>query len=165
YRRDAPRRRRLRDRAAVRARAGPEAADGGGIAAMSEDRALPGSADAQQTHPGFPRWNGIAPLPNARMMLHVGAETVENFLVVGDAWAQLVAMELPDPARVLDIGCGCARTARMLLHDPRIHDYLGVDVILPYVEWNTRFIAPLTGGRFRFAHLDVRGPRYNPQGT
>ena len=132
---------------------------------MTEDRALPTAVDAETTHPHFPRWNGIAPLPNARMMLHVGAETVENFLVVGDAWGQLVAMELPAHARVLDIGCGCARTARMLLHHPQIEDYLGVDVIRPYIDWNTRFISPVTDGRFRFAHLDVRGPRYNPNGA
>jgi hypothetical protein len=39
---------------------------------VTGDKALPGAADAEATHPHFPRWNGIAPLPNARMMLHVG---------------------------------------------------------------------------------------------
>jgi SAM-dependent methyltransferase len=130
-----------------------------------DDRALPTLADAAVTHADFPRWHGIAPLPNARMMLHVGAETVENFLVVGDAWGQLVASTLEPGARVLDIGCGCARTARTLLHHPYVDDYLGIDVILPYIEWNVRFIAPLTDGRFRFAHLDVQTPRYNPDGA
>lgn len=130
-----------------------------------EDRALPGPGDASQTHPHYPRWAGIAPLPNSRMMLHVGAETVENFLVVGDAWGQLVAGELEPGARVLDIGCGCARTARTLLHHPWIEDYLGLDVIEPYIAWNQRFIAPLSNGRFRFAHLDVATPRYNPAGA
>ncbi|HEY6985897.1 MAG TPA: class I SAM-dependent methyltransferase [Rhodanobacteraceae bacterium] len=130
-----------------------------------EDRALPTLADAAETHAHFPRWPGIAPLPNARMMLHVGAETVENFLVVADAWGQLIASELAPHARVLDIGCGCARTARTLLHHPWIDDYLGIDVIAPYIAWNARFITPLTGGRFHFAHLDVRTPRYNPEGA
>jgi SAM-dependent methyltransferase len=130
-----------------------------------DDRSLPKLADAEVTHADFPRWPGIAPLPNARMMLHVGAETVENFLDVGDAWGQLVSKELTQGARVLDIGCGCARTARMLLHHPHVDAYLGIDVIRPYIEWNTRFIAPLTGNRFRFAHLDVKTPRYNPDGA
>jgi SAM-dependent methyltransferase len=130
-----------------------------------DDRALPTLADAEVTHADFPRWPGIAPLPNARMMLHVGAESVENFLVVGDAWGQLVAGELTPGSRVLDIGCGCARTARTLLHHPYVEDYLGLDVIRPYIEWNTRFIAPLTERRFRFAHLDVETPRYNPDGA
>lgn len=129
-----------------------------------EDRALPTAVDVHQTHPHFPRWSGIAPLPNARMMLHVGAETVENFLVVGDAWGQLIASLLEPDSRVLDVGCGCGRTARTLLHHPWIADYLGIDVVEPYVEWNTRFLAPLTQGRFRFAHLDVRSERYNPAG-
>ena len=130
-----------------------------------EDRALPTLADATETHADFPRWPGIAPLPNARMMLHVGAETVENFLIVADAWGQLIASEIEPRARVLDIGCGCARTARTLLHHPWIDDYVGIDVIAPYIAWNTRFIAPLTRGRFRFAHLDVRTARYNPDGA
>jgi len=131
---------------------------------MMEDRALPTLKDAEQTHADFPRWHGIAPLPNARMMLHVGAESVENFLVVGDAWGQLVASLLAPASRVLDIGCGCARTARMLLHHPWIGEYVGLDVIAPYIEWNTRYITPITNGRFRFAHLDVQTPRYNPDG-
>jgi SAM-dependent methyltransferase len=129
-----------------------------------EDRALPTLADAALTHADFPRWPGIAPLPNARMMLHVGAETVENFLVVADAWGQLIAGELEPGARVLDIGCGCARTARTLLHHPWIEHYVGLDVVAPYIEWNTRHIAPLGRGRFRFVHVDARTPRYNPDG-
>ena len=129
-----------------------------------DDRALPSDHDSYQTHPEFPRWTGIAPLPNARMMLHVGAETVENFLVVGDAWGQLIASLLEPDSSVLDIGCGCGRTARTLLHHPWISDYLGVDVVRPYTDWNTRYLAPLTRNRFRFLHLDVQTPRYNPSG-
>ena len=130
-----------------------------------DDRALPTEADSERTHEHYPRWSGIAPLPNARMMLHVGAETVENFLVVGDAWGQLVASLLTPDSRVLDIGCGCGRTARTLLHDTRIVRYIGFDVVAPYIAWNNRFLAPLTGGRFVFRHLDVVTPRYNPTGT
>lgn len=132
---------------------------------MSDDRALPSAADAMQTHAAFPVWPGIAALPNARMMLHVGAETVENFLVVGDAWGQLIASLLTPESSVLDIGCGCGRTARTLLHDARIRNYVGFDVVAPYIEWDNRFLAPLTQGRFHFEHLDVITPRYNPNGS
>ena len=131
---------------------------------MSEDWSLPTASDADETNPGYPHWDGIAPLPNQRMMFHVGAPSTENFLVVGDAWGQLVAMELTSGARVLDIGCGCGRTARTLLHNPHISEYVGIDVILPYIDWNTRYLSPLTGGRFRFAHLDVHSAHYNPEG-
>ncbi|MEO5596604.1 MAG: class I SAM-dependent methyltransferase [Lysobacteraceae bacterium] len=129
-----------------------------------EDKALPTDQDAGLTHADFPRWPGIAPLPNARMMLHVGAETVENFLVVGDAWGQLIASLLEPESAVLDIGCGCGRTARTLLHHPWITDFLGVDVVAPYIDWNSRYLRPLTDDRFRFLHLDIQTPRYNPNG-
>ena len=129
-----------------------------------DDRSLPSDKDAESTHPDFSRWPGIAPLPNARMMLHVGAETIENFLVVGDAWGQLVASLLEPDSAVLDIGCGCGRTARMLLHNPWISHYIGVDVVKPFIDWNSRYLSPLTGDRFHFVHLDVETPRYNPSG-
>ena len=123
------------------------------------------SYDAVTTHPGYPVWPGIAPLPNEPMMYHVGAPSVENFLVVADVWSQLVSRELTPGARVLDIGCGCGRTARLLLHHPYIRSYVGFDVIKPYVEWCTRFLTPLTQDRFQFQHLDVRSDHYNPLGT
>lgn len=130
-----------------------------------EDKALPSAQDVELTHPDFPRWPGIAPLPNARMMLHVGAETVENFLVVGDAWGQLIASMLEPDSSVMDIGCGCGRTARTLLHHPSINRYVGIDVVKPYIDWDSRYLSPLTGGRFEFLHLDVKTPRYNPEGS
>lgn len=123
------------------------------------------SYDAVTTHPGYPVWPGIAPLPNEPMMYHVGAPSVENFLVVADVWSQLVSRELTPGARVLDIGCGCGRTARLLLHHPYIRSYVGFDVIKPYVEWCTRFLSPLTQERFQFVHLDVQSDHYNPLGT
>ena len=122
------------------------------------------SYDAIATHPGYPIWPSIAPLPNEPMMYHIGAPSVENFLVVAEAWGQLVSRELTPSARVLDIGCGCGRTARMLLYHPFIDAYVGFDVIKPYIEWSTRFLSPLTHGRFQFAHLDVQSDYYNPQG-
>jgi SAM-dependent methyltransferase len=123
------------------------------------------SYDALQTHPGYPVWPTIAPLPNEPMMYHIGAPTVENFLVVAEAWGQLVSRELTPNASVLDIGCGCGRTARMLLHHPYIRAYVGFDVIKPYVEWSTRFLSPFTQGRFQFVHLDVQSDHYNPLGA
>jgi SAM-dependent methyltransferase len=98
-------------------------------------------------------------------MYHVGAPSVENFLVVGDAWGQVVSKHLVEPGQVLDIGCGCGRTARMLLHHPFIEGYVGFDVIKPYVDWDTAFLTPISDGRFRFVHLDVRSDYYNPTGS
>src|SRR5262249_40944371 len=81
------------------------------------------------------------------------------------AWGQLIAGLLTPDNSVLDIGCGCGRTARTLLHDARISRYVGFDVVAPYIDWNNRFLAPLTKGRFAFKHLDVITPRYNPRGA
>lgn len=128
------------------------------------DRAMPTLEDAERTHELYPRWGSIAPLPNARMMLHVGAESVENFLVVGDAWGQLVASQLEGPSRILDIGCGCGRTARTLLQNPWVTEYFGFDVVPVYPAWCNRWLSPLARGKFSFMHVDVHSERYNPQG-
>lgn len=128
------------------------------------DRAMPTLSDAEHTHELYPRWAGIAPLPNARMMLHVGAESVENFLVVGDAWGQLVASHLEGPSRILDIGCGCGRTARTLLQNPWVKAYSGFDVIPVYPVWCNRWLSPAARGSFSFEHVDVHSERYNPEG-
>lgn len=129
-----------------------------------DDRRMPLPGEELLTHPGYAPWSGIAPLPHPRLMVHVGAESVENFLVVGDAWGQLIASLLKPQARVLDIGCGCGRTARTLLHHPHVADYLGFDVVPAYPAWCNHHLSPLTAGRFRFEHLDVHTPRYNPEG-
>ncbi len=129
-----------------------------------DDRALPSPDDVDRTHPGYARWRGVIPLPNERMMLHVGAETVENFFVVADAWAQTLCARINTGDRVLDLGCGCGRTARLLVNDGRIAAYLGLDVVEPFVAWCTRHITA-AHPRFEFAHLDVATPRYNPEGT
>lgn len=129
-----------------------------------DDRRMPLPGEELLTHPGYALWPGIAPLPHPRLMVHVGAESVENFLVVGDAWGQLIASLLAPHAQVLDIGCGCGRTARTLLHHPYVAGYLGFDVVPAYPAWCNHHLSPLSAGRFRFAHLDVHTPRYNPAG-
>lgn len=120
---------------------------------------------AAQTFPGYPVWTHTLPIPPPLLMGSTGTFELPLFLLVGHCWAQLVAHYLPDPARVLDIGCGCGKTARFLAQDPRIVDYLGFDVLQASTDWATRFLAPATGGRFRFEHADLRNGEYNPHGT
>ena len=77
------------------------------------DLSMPTAADADAWHTGYGgRWKHVLRLPNARMMLHVGAQSVENFFFVGDAWAQLVSRHIAPGSHVMDVGCGCGRTAR-----------------------------------------------------
>jgi SAM-dependent methyltransferase len=130
------------------------------------DLAMPTPADANAWHTGYGgRWKHVLPLPNERMMLHVGAQSVDNFFFVGDAWAQLLSRYIGPGSHVMDVGCGCGRTARFLVNNPYVARYTGFDVFAPYVDWCNRFFGELHSGRFTFYHLDVRTARYNPDGT
>lgn len=68
--------------------------------------------------------------------------------------------------RVLDIGCGIGRMARVLVPvlKPPDGSYDGFDVSREGVQWcrarYTRTAAP-----FRFTHVDVHHPEYNPRGS
>jgi cyclopropane fatty-acyl-phospholipid synthase-like methyltransferase len=101
---------------------------------------MPTMADASRWHTGTPsygcRWKHVLPLPNAQMMLHVGAETVDNFFFVADSWVQVLTRYIIKPgSHVMDVGCGCGRTARMLVNNPYVARYTGVDVFEPFVAW------------------------------
>jgi SAM-dependent methyltransferase len=130
------------------------------------DLSMPTPDDAARWHTGYGgRWKHVLPLPNDRMMLHVGAESVDNFFFVADAWAQLLTRYIGPDSHVMDVGCGCGRTARLLVNNPYVARYTGFDVFAPYVDWCNRFFSELHGDRFRFHHLDVRTARYNPAGA
>jgi SAM-dependent methyltransferase len=128
------------------------------------DLSLPTNDDSAATHQGYSRWNHVLPLPTDRMMLHVGAETVENFLVVADAWAQVLSRFILPGSHVMDVGCGCGRTARLLAINPNVQQFTGFDVVKPYIDWCNSFFSETYPGRFVFHHLDVQTERYNPKG-
>lgn len=118
-----------------------------------------------QTYGDWPIWAHTIPFPAPVMMGTSGTYQLETYLVVGSAWWQVIAHYLPDNASVLDIGCGCAKTARFLAVDPRVGRYVGFDPIASAIAWNRRFVVPITGERFRFLHVDLYSAEYNPQGT
>lgn len=132
---------------------------------VAPDLSMPTMEDARVSHASYPRWKHVLPLPNERMMIHIGAGTVENFFVVADAWGQVLNHYIQSDSHVMDIGCGCGRMARMLVGNPYVRHFTGVDVVVPYVEWCNRHFDEIYPGRFRFFHLDVRTERYNPNGT
>ena len=119
---------------------------------------------ALDVHPKYPLWKHVAPLPGVSFLDSIGAPNLENFYVVGEAWASVLGRFMPQGASVLDIGCGCGRTARFLLLRPDIR-YLGFDIFRPAIEWAERYLSPLAGGRFRFEHFDGYSAHYNPHGT
>jgi SAM-dependent methyltransferase len=123
---------------------------------------LPESA---QTHARYNVWRGVIPLPPASLMAVVGAGTVENFLVVADAWAQLATQYTRPGSTILDIGCGCGRTARILFNNPWIARYIGFDVMRENTEWCNRFIAPHWDAKAEFHWIDAHSAQYNPTGT
>ena len=64
-----------------------------------------------ESHDKYPPFWNVPMLPSAQLMGSVGATTIENFYVVGEAWAHVVGSLLPGGGTVLDIGCGCATSA------------------------------------------------------
>jgi SAM-dependent methyltransferase len=116
-----------------------------------------------ESHGKYPSWKYVAPLPSAELMGTVGAADIENFLVVGDAWSQVVTRLVSSTARVLDVGCGCGRIARFLLNARELR-YVGLDIMEPSVAWCRDHLAPLAGGRFEFHHVDAHSEHYNPRG-
>jgi len=119
--------------------------------------------DGRTTHPSYPRWEQTIPLPPDSLMWSVGGTSIEAFLVVSDAWSHLVSRYTKPACRVLDIGCGCGRTARALVKDHSVREYIGFDVIPESIEWCRNFIEP-EAPRFKFFHYDLYSAEYNPGG-
>jgi len=99
------------------------------------------------------------------LLYSVGAISVEKFLAAADAWAQLVTQYAPENAEVVDIGCGCGRTARLLVNNRWISTYIGFDVGKENVDWCRNFIAPHWHGTAEFHYFDVYSKEYNPAGA
>ena len=86
----------------------------------------------------------------------IGAEFLGHFVRRAD---------LGRDERVLDIGCGIGRMAVPLtqyLSDAG--SYQGVDIVRDGIAWCERTISPAYPN-FRFRHLDLDHPLYNPGGS
>ena len=126
--------------------------------------------ESAQTNPRYAPWKYVIPLPPERMMGNIGAPSIENFLVVADAWGQVVNRHVPDGATVdgatvMDIGCGCGRVARVLVNNPHIRKYIGFDVMPDQVQWCRNFVEPAWRGVAEFHWFDLHSGKYNPNGA
>lgn len=66
--------------------------------------------------------------------------------------------------QVLDIGCGSGRMALPLMdYLNQEGGYTGVDIVQPAIAWCQEHISTARPN-FRFLHLDLYNPRYNPAG-
>jgi len=125
-----------------------------------------GDRDAVETNSRYGLWKYTIPLPPESLMWSIGGQNVENFLVVADAWAQVVSRYTKANCRLLDIGSGCGRTARILVNNHFIRHYVGFDVILANVQWCQKYIQPAFQERnCEFHHFDIYSKEYNPQGA
>jgi SAM-dependent methyltransferase len=124
------------------------------------------SNDESSTHPRYAVWKYAAPLPPDSLMWSVGGHNLEQFLVVGEAWAQVVSRYATPDCRLLDIGCGCGRIARFLLNNLFISYYIGFDVIEANINWCSRYLRPAFRNRqCDFYHFDIYSKEYNPEGV
>jgi SAM-dependent methyltransferase len=119
---------------------------------------------ANMTFRNYPLWTHTLALPPQPLMGSTGTDDPFIFLLVGHSWAQAVSHYLPPKANVLDIGCGCGKTARFLATDPRVDRYVGFDVLKICVDWANQYVGEPTAGKFHFEHADIANDMYNPDG-
>ena len=106
---------------------------------------------------------GTLPIPDAEMRAGVSHPDLGKWLMVGEAWAHIVAHAAPVPQPFyVDIGCGCGKTARFLKLD-RGARYLGIDAAPHFVAWCQEAFASVEG--FEFTHLNIVSPDCNPGGV
>ena len=109
------------------------------------------------------RRNKFLPAPPAELTFcgdgdyrAIGAEFLGHFVRLG---------ELRPTDRVLDIGCGIGRMAVPLTQFlSEEGQFTGIDIVKDGIAWCDRSISPVYPN-FRFQHLDLHHPLYNPTGS
>jgi SAM-dependent methyltransferase len=90
-----------------------------------------------------------------------------DFAATGDEFLELFRTygDLKSSDRVLDVGCGIGRMARPLTRvlAPPAGSYDGFDVVSHAITWCQQHYRA-TQVPFRFVHVDLHNPQYNPDG-
>ena len=108
-------------------------------------------------HPAFSVSMGCAPLPPAEYMARVGSHSVEQFLFIGDQWAQIINRLMKPNARILDLGCGCGKPARLFLNHGGVEEYVGIDSDAELVSWCNVNLRPASSKRLLFTWVEIKG--------
>lgn len=119
--------------------------------------------DGEKVDPISNLLGNMIPYPPANLCHSIGAVNLENFLIIADGWAQLVNRYIDKPSRVLDIGCGCGRMARLLVPNQLIVEYVGFDTLWESIDWCKRYITSRYP-KARFFDFDIYSGEYNPTG-
>jgi SAM-dependent methyltransferase len=112
------------------------------------------------------REGAVLPAPHLRFC---GPEFKNDgyFLASARAEAERLASRcrLRPGGRVLDVGCGPGRLAIGLIdRGMEVAEFRGIDAHRPSIRWCARHLARRHPA-YRFEHVDVRNPRYNPGGS
>lgn len=102
--------------------------------------------------------------PPRRLAGYVGNT---DFRATGEAYREYfhTLAGLRDTDRVLDIGCGIGRMARVLVSELRPPgSYDGFDIVADGIAWCQAHYTG-TPAPFRFHHADLRNAAYNPAGS
>jgi len=121
-----------------------------------------------RNYEGYESWDRVVPLPGSELMHWTGSPSLENFLLVGESWAKFIDTVMRErgmsgPRLLLDIGCGCGKTARQLLMNPNL-SYIGFDIMKDAIVWSEQAFKSYAD-RYRFVHFDGISQHYNPGGT
>jgi SAM-dependent methyltransferase len=105
------------------------------------------------------------PIPPVHMMFD-GPQDEAVFIANGEEYLQYYKdlAGLQPNERVLDVGSGIGRKTIPLITYLTEGSYDGIDCNVEGVQWCQENITP-ANPNFRFQHVDVRAPGYNPNGT
>jgi SAM-dependent methyltransferase len=138
------------------------------VATVSRNRALMAVLDVLDRGISLP-FPEFRSLPPNRFRIRVG---VGNRILFNQAyyisysfgtWMYLLSEFTNLSAQVIDIGCGCGRTAYAVRDNPEFTGhYTGIDVDREMITWCKKHFPT---ERFTFLHADVFSSIYNPLGS
>ncbi|MCP4106371.1 MAG: class I SAM-dependent methyltransferase [Desulfobacteraceae bacterium] len=108
--------------------------------------------------------NTVPPLAPNYIRNTVSSPSLSGYYLVADGWYFLISQLLEKESSVLDIGCGCAKIARLFLYHPYIKKYVGFDNYEKSIYWCNQYITPFSPEKFQFIFADIISDAYNPEG-